>query len=152
MEKDELRELLARKSRVVGNCIIWAGAKLMNGYGIISPGGKQAYVHRVAYMLYVAPIPRNSCVLHSCDTPLCINPAHLRLGTPADNANDREQRGRGNHVKGEQNGKSKLTLEQVKEIKTRLKGTESFRRIARDYAVTDTTIQSIYTRRTWSHA
>lgn len=130
-------------------CQIWMGATLMNGYGIISPERKQLYVHRVSYELHNGEIPPNLCVLHSCDTPTCINPLHLRLGTAADNAQDREARGRMEHVVGERNGKSKLTLAQVQEIKKRLTGTESFRRIARDYAVSWKAIQDIFNGRTW---
>ena len=147
----DFQKLLADKSTRIPEtgCQIWLGATLTNGYGVVAPQRKQVYVHRIAYELHKGPIPAGAHVLHSCDIPSCINPDHLRLGTPADNAKDREDRKRMVHVTGVKNGRSVLTQEQVAEIKTRLQGTESFRSIARDYSVKWTTIQDIFNGRTW---
>lgn len=148
-----IQKLLADKSvRITETgCQIWMGATLMNGYGIITPQRKQVYVHRASYEVHVGPIPAGAHVLHSCDTPTCINPLHLRLGTPADNAKDREERKQMEHVKGSRNGRSILTEANVREIKIRLQGTESFRRIARDHGVKHGAIEDIFNGRTWSH-
>jgi hypothetical protein len=64
-------------------------------------------------MLAVGPIPPGSCILHSCDYPSCCNPAHLRIGSKYDNAQDREQRGRGHDRSGENNASSKLSTRDV---------------------------------------
>ena len=68
-----------------------------NGYVPIQYKGRRVYIHRLAWELFNAePIPDGLYVLHSCDNPGCCNPNHLRVGTAADNANDRETRGRAN--------------------------------------------------------
>jgi HNH endonuclease len=78
-------------------CWLWQGAIGEHGYGYISIGGhrvKQA--HRVAYELFIGPIPEGKCVLHRCDTRACVRPDHFFLGTPLTNAQDRDGKGRGN--------------------------------------------------------
>lgn len=148
------QKLLEEKSERIPEtgCQVWMGAILQNGYGVIAPERKQVYVHRVSYEVYVGPISAGARVLHNCDVKTCINPKHLRLGTPADNAKDRELRGQMRHVTGEENGRSVLTLAQVLVIKERLQGTESYNHIARDYGVKPRTIQDIHTGRTWVNA
>ena len=69
------------------------------GYVTMQHNGRREYCHRLAWELHNAePIPEGMYVLHACDTPGCCNPNHLRIGTAADNANDRESRGRGNRT------------------------------------------------------
>ena len=69
------------------------------GYPRININGRAVKVHRLAWEIANAePIPEGMCVLHSCDNPACCNPAHLRLGTHADNMNDRTKRNR-HHAK-----------------------------------------------------
>ncbi len=57
--------------------------------------GKRIYAHRAAIDLFRGPIPSGKAVLHRCDVTQCVNPEHLYVGTLADNAGDRERRGRG---------------------------------------------------------
>ena len=63
---------------------------------MIRRGGtdRKVLAHRVSWELANGPIPENMCILHSCDTPLCVNPEHLFLGTLADNMADKERKGR----------------------------------------------------------
>src|SRR5437868_10934090 len=72
--------------------------------------------HRVAYELQYGPIPDGLSVLHHCDVPLCCNPAHLFLGTQADNMADMARKGRSSDQRGEANTNRKLTAAQVAEI------------------------------------
>jgi hypothetical protein len=76
-------------------CWLWLGSTGRGGYGRIRVGGNRtARTHRLAWELNRGPIPDGLHVLHKCDTPCCINPDHLFLGTPLDNAHDRDRKGR----------------------------------------------------------
>lgn len=82
-------------------CWEWTGTRNENGYGLggmkFSGGGREALAHRTAWTLVHGPIPENSCVLHACDNPLCVNPSHLSLGSQRDNMLDMRAKGRGWH-------------------------------------------------------
>ena len=70
-------------------CWLWTGPINISGYGST---GVRGLAHRAVYMELIGPIPKGMCLLHSCDVKLCCNPAHLRIGTPLDNSNDKRQR------------------------------------------------------------
>ena len=75
-------------------CWIWMGPLMNNGYGVWQHQKVKMSAHRWSYTLYFGEIPEGMMVLHSCDTPICVNPAHLRIGTNSDNMKDAMQRGR----------------------------------------------------------
>ena len=75
-------------------CWLWTAGGTKAGYGLFHPSTVKVYAHRYSYVLANGPIPEGMVVRHDCDTPRCVNPAHLRLGTNADNVRDRVQRGR----------------------------------------------------------
>lgn len=78
-----------------GGCLPWVGLRHTSGYGIIRQGRRELRAHRVAWVLANGTaIPADQVVIHSCDTPLCINPAHLRVGTDQENVDDMVERGR----------------------------------------------------------
>jgi len=91
-------ERFMRKVRVSDDgCWTWTARKDRFGYGrfgIGATGSKLA--HRVAYELFTAAIPEGSQVIHSCDNPSCVNPAHLLIGSAAQNASDKAKKWRGN--------------------------------------------------------
>ncbi len=75
-------------------CWIWTGVRVPGGYGGTTRGGVYQMAHRVAYELAVGPIPKGLYVLHRCDLPPCVNPAHLWVGTQTDNMRDCKRKGR----------------------------------------------------------
>lgn len=94
------------------------------------------------------------CVLHRCDNPPCCNPAHLFLGTHADNVRDKVNKGRQSRHSspGEAAGLAKLTNEQVLEMR-RLYAEEHIRQVdlAARFGVGQSAVSAILRRRTWSH-
>ena len=78
-----------------GPCWIWTAGRFATGYGCFRLQGKSLKAHRVAYELEVGPIPLGLNVLHRCDVPLCVNPAHLWVGTARENNADMLEKGRG---------------------------------------------------------
>ena len=77
-------------------CFLWLGAPTNNGYGAIKRKGKNYAAHRISWEVHNdQTIPAGLCVMHKCDTPMCVNPAHLRVGTVKENMADRDAKGRG---------------------------------------------------------
>jgi len=84
-------------------CWLWTGAKSSLGYGQLRTGnpGTNEMAHRLSWEFHRGEIPVGLHVLHHCDTPSCVRPDHLWLGTPKDNALDRQQKGRQNRRSGD---------------------------------------------------
>jgi len=85
---------LADECQVDGECLIWTGLRSKRGYGQIRHEGRTHLCHRVVYELLHGPIPDGMVVCHECDTPLCIHPDHLWLGTASENTRDCVEKGR----------------------------------------------------------
>ena len=127
-------------------CWLWQGTLLTQGYGCFKIAGKMYKAHRVAYTLAKGTIPPGMFVCHHCDTPRCVRPDHLFLGTSKDNSQDAVRKGRTaagdrngvrlhpetrirgdkhwSHLyperhRGERNGRARLTQAQAEEIRAR---------------------------------
>ena len=87
-----LSERLDRRLDKSGECWEWTGSRTPLGYGSMTYYREHLYTHRAAWMVTNGPIPENKHVLHSCDNPPCCNPAHLHLGTPSENMQERDER------------------------------------------------------------
>lgn len=131
-----------------GECLIYSGSKDDLGYGTIRADGRTRKTHRVCYELIYGPISDNQFVCHSCDTPSCVNPSHLWLGTHQDNQADKKRKGRARTRPrfGEENPASKLTFEQARYIKT---SHESTKLMCEKFGVPDSTVQLIRQGKRW---
>ena len=88
MMRTPLEERFWAKVKKTRTCWLWAGAVGGHGYGNITSGGhigKTLRAHRVAYALLVGNLPEGVLLDHVCHNKLCVNPAHLRVATPAQN-------------------------------------------------------------------
>lgn len=162
----------------VGDCLEWQGARDPNGYGRVSREGTMVLAHRAAMERLLGPIPSELNVRHSCDNPPCCKPGHLFPCPTADNVADMHAKGRGRsgetmrlhperaargdrhgtrthpeaYPRGEQHPVSKLTADQVAEIRARYKGRgrgPSQEALAREYGVNQATIWALLSGRTW---
>jgi hypothetical protein len=74
-------------------CVMWSGAVQSSGYGNLWDGAKFWLAHRWVYHNVVGPIPQGKQVRHLCGRKLCINPAHLAVGTQSDNERNKQRHG-----------------------------------------------------------
>lgn len=118
-----------------------------DGYGILRVNGRKQRAHRVMFSLYYAGIDA-PVVRHTCNNPACINPAHLRAGTPKDNAMDRVNSNRGGDLRGANNGRAKLTDEQVREIRS---SNETGAELARRFGISKVMACRIKRGDAWHH-
>lgn len=132
-------------------CWTWTSATWGSGYGFFWTGGERRneYAHRFSWELANGQrVPARMVIMHSCDNKLCVNPAHLFLGTHQDNANDKVSKKR--HPTGENNkGGGKLTWDKVREIRASALGCH---RAAKEFGVSSTTIKSIRRGKIWREA
>jgi hypothetical protein len=153
------------KVEKTGDCWNWVAARDNRGYGkfgIAGVGSRDA--HRVSFELANGPIPKGICVCHSCDNPSCVNPAHLFLGTQADNVADMTRKKRGTIgpkstalrfpeklPRGAANVSTKLMPEQVCAIRKQREQGQSLNQIARTFEVSAATVRQIVNRQTWKY-
>lgn len=133
-------------------CWIYRGSHTKNGYGRFQIGGKGSqYVGAHRYSYELATGERPEVVMHTCDNPFCVNPAHLRAGTYAENTADMYAKGRAKpgRALGNRNYNTKLTPEDVRAIRQR-QG-ESANSVGRDFGVDHKAILAIWRGITWTH-
>jgi len=135
-------------------CWIWTGAKTNGGYGVLNDGSNHVVrAHRLSYEMHYSPIPNVLDVCHHCDNPSCVNPAHLFLGTPTENAADmvmKNRVSRTHNPQGEKHPMSKLTETQVASIRAAyIPHVVSLNTLANKYHVSKRTILFIIQGKHW---
>lgn len=121
-------------------CWLWTGAKLKrrtHHYGLFNTP-RTVYVHRLAYELHYGPIPKGMVVMHTCDRPECVRPAHLVLGTQTENIADRHRKGR---------DKRSLTPEMAKRL---YEDPRNASQLSKATGIPASTIHNIKTGRCWA--
>ncbi len=138
-------------AKTQGGCWEWIASKNHKGYGRFDLDGKARQAHRVSWQLFNGrPVPDGLCICHTCDNRGCVNPDHLWLGTNAENNADMMRKGRNNQPKMEASGRSKLTRQDVLEIRALIEsGEKTWREMAKSYGVGTSTIGHIKFRRQW---
>lgn len=144
-------------------CWPWQGLRDADGYGVLWAGGNNRRATHIALIFDGRPRPDGAQVLHSCDNPPCVNPAHLSWGTAGDNARDRAAKGRGNTSAGENHwtkllpetvpkgsarGGAKLTEIDVAEMRA---SSDNHKTTSLKFGVSATLVSMVRARKVWKH-
>lgn len=133
-------------------CWIVSGTVVHSGHVQIkrkAEGLPAVRAHRLAWELLRGPVPEGLSVLHNCpggDNPRCVNPAHLWLGSQAENVHDSIRKGRYNTF-----GIQKLNAAQVREIRGLLARGLRHKDIAARFGIARNTVTGIAARKSWDH-
>lgn len=126
------------KVEKTGECWEWTAALNNKGYGVIGDGRKLVYAHRLSWEMHTGKKP-TADILHSCDNPKCVRPAHLFAGSHAENMFDKQVKGR---------AAKKLTPELALEI---FNAVGEHRDIGRRYGIAHSTVGHIKRGNIWRH-
>jgi len=126
-------------------CWLWLAAVHTAGYGKIA---SKMYAHRWSYEHFNGPIGDGRVVRHKCDTPACVNPRHLAIGTQKDNSQDSVARGR--HTYGERHPNARLTADEARAIRD---ADADVRHVdlAKRFGVSRSHVSGIRSGRFWGH-
>lgn len=130
-------------------CWLWEAAVSSEGYGQFYLEDKLRGAHVTSFILYKGPISEGMQVCHKCDTPLCVNPEHLFLGTKKDNMLDCISKGRRQDASGENNPFAKLSSNTVRAI---YRAAGSQREIAKRFGISQSHVSRIKRQEVWVDA
>jgi predicted XRE-type DNA-binding protein len=152
MKRDEI----LNNYTINGDCWEWKSSLYPNGYGQVWFEGRMQKAHRVVYELVIGPIPEGegyhgTCVCHTCDNRKCVNPDHLFLGSHDENMHDMKSKGRAPRMQGEAHGQSKLTADQVREIRRLSEEGLTQRAIANRFGISRPHVSYIVNGKYWAH-
>jgi hypothetical protein len=161
LTEEERARFWAKVDRAGGGdaCWPWTGSRTPNGYGRLQLRSRATgaftptYAHRAALWVATGDEPR-AFVLHSCDNPPCVNPAHLREGTARDNSRDAAARGRmvlPDLRFGTLNRSARLDPDRVRMIRILRAAGTGVTALSRAFGVSTTAVKAILSRRTWAH-
>lgn len=138
-------------------CWNWKGFLDRDGYGQISAGGVGSAMlkaHRYSYELHYGINPGDKVVLHICDNPSCVNPAHLRMGTPSDNMKDCWDKGRSAlrpSMPGASHPLSTLTPEAAMQIRNAYETRDiTQKELAEEFGVSKGNVYYVLTGKHWT--
>lgn len=146
MNESDAERFSRKFAKASNGCWIWTAAVCRAGYGHMRVAGVLVGAHRLAYEHWVSPIPaghgyHGTCVCHRCDTPSCVNPDHLFLGTMKDNNVDKSKKKRGNAPRNERHGKVRTSDAVVAEIRESYhSGKENQMQLSRRFGVSQPVI------------
>lgn len=131
-----------------GSCWVWTGSCDWQGYGKFGVGDKNVMAHRFSWSNAHGVIPEGMLVCHKCDNPPCVNPDHLFMGSQAENVRDMIAKGRGNHPRGENHPRARLSDKQVIKIRS---SEEPGKTIALRYGISQSLVGQIRRLAVWRH-
>jgi len=156
LTKKDIKRFWAKvEIRGPDECWKWIAWK-SKGYGMFSFESKSVSSHRVSWFIHFGYLPSfnfytKSLVLHHCDNKACVNPKHLFIGTQKDNVRDCVKKGRCIRASGERQHLSKLTEDQVKDIRAMRKIGLRYRSIAKMFSISINNSMKIVNIETWKH-
>ena len=150
-DEDMKKKLLSHIDIKENGCWEWNRSRHKQGYGHFGYKMKTLLAHRVSWMIFKGELSHDIYVCHKCDNPPCVNPDHLFLGTNRDNIIDSIEKGRKDPPKGEKNGSSQLSEENVIEIRRLYEIGENQKSLAKKFKTTRGHIGNIVHRRCWKH-
>ena len=132
------------------DCWLWTGYITQARYGQFSINHTTSILsHRQSWLFAGNTIPDGHLIRHKCRSRNCCNPEHLETGTPQQNADDRERDE--TTARGEKIGTSKLTEQQVREIRAIPRKRNFLQALADKYDVSIFTIREVRKFKTWKH-
>ncbi len=151
LSPDDTARLWSKVEKTDG-CWLWTAGRTGDGYGRFwIPSVGETAAHRAAWLATGNEIPPGLFVLHRCDNPPCVNPAHLFVGTNTDNMRDMKRKGRGSSRVGERHHLAKLNEEKVIAIRALRASGLLLRELAGRFNVKQRTIKAVCSGQTWSH-
>lgn len=154
MKDADIQRFWIKVKKTIG-CWIWQSEIGANGYGYFFFQGKPVLAHRFCWLIRKGGIPSGLLVLHRCDNPACVNPAHLFLGTQSDNMRDAARKNRlaiqknPGAYRGDNSRNHKLTATMVRRMRYLASGGRGYADLATTFGVCREHVSRIVAGQFW---